>query len=857
MEIMRLALLAGWAVVLVRAASGLSLAANTSTLTLSSANRSYVNPWVGNYSGTVAPSGTGSLYAAQCQNKWYRVSSYTDYLTTVNSTSVWTTETIRSVTVTEVHTYYTTSEYTFAMATLDLSRRLRQQHLRLHFRPQLPHASTTVVFLAPGASFVVVAGTTTSFPSPVTAQPTITIGTEKLEIVSTVIAPYKPHCNTDAPTCTPGAACTIDGGDVRLFYFPPQTNVSRDMCATAPVGRGIPGNQPFNTTWTPITTGPYTVLPGNTTWYSGNVYVSLQTIGAYCRWSSQYLPVGQTGKEGKILTMAPSDVFSLRATPYSQSGGQSGIDFGGTQWPFNYADLQDPVPWSAWDGFYTCVFSRCSEISGSYNPILAVPAAVRSLDPRWASCDLALEGLYDPPWAVTPVGNFFPSTTAKDPGSPSATPSPGPPQSFNIPTNTPPKPPSSLSGIVLPSSIEPGNSGNPSDPGDPGTPSNTPNPGIPKPQSSAAAGIPPVTTSDPSDPGKNNNPPPSVPTTLTTIGGQPIVPNPNTPGILTIGGTTTLAPGDPSTVISGTTLSLPDPTHLIIGSTTLTLPSPTSPPLTIGALPLLTNPQNPGIITIGDTTLSVNGPGAVTSGTSNTLLDPSHILLSSPTGISALSLPGATPSGAVFTAPKNAVLTATYLGSSVVVAGITLSVGGPALTLPGGLVVSDAPSGLVVAGSTIGFSALPEPSSVEGAVVTLGGQVYTVMELAGGSVVVAGTTLWVGGPAATVGGMVVSEAGTGLVVGGVTVPFETVGGPSKTGAAQFTGRAGRRGAKMWGIGVSSGVDWCGFVGMVMWKGTGDKLCRRSGRLNGVAELNESDRLKKETCNKIGVHKNAK
>ncbi|KAF2812266.1 uncharacterized protein BDZ99DRAFT_568968 [Mytilinidion resinicola] len=859
-------------------------AVSSSSFTATLSQQSYVNPWVGNYSGTVAPSGTGSLYAAQCQNEWYSVSSFSDYLTTANSSTIWTTETIRSVTVTEVHTYYTTSKYTLcdghprfissaptATSTtllppsttswyalvVGLATTL-QPNCSINFDDCAPlwstydsassvyatqsfPASTTVVSLAPGASFVVIAGTTTSFPSPVTAQPTITIGTEDIEMygvgtswtwyirttplpggflggglvltpggvatishsVSTVIPPYKPHCNTDAPTCTPGAACTIGGGDVRLFYFPPQTNVSRDMCATAPVGSGVPGNQPpTNNTWTPITTGPYTVLPGNTTWFSGNVYVSLQTIGAHCSWSSQYLPVGQPGYEGEVLTLAPSDVFSLRATPYSQSGGESGVDYGGTQWPFNYADLQEPVPWSAWDGLNDCVFSRCTEISGSYNPVLAVPAAVRSLDPRWASCDLNLDGLYDPPWAVSSVGNFFPSTTTKDPGSPSATPGPGPPQSVNVPTNTPPKPPSSLGGIALPSSIDPSNGGNPSDPGDPGTPSNTPQPGVPQPHSSAAAGIPPVTTpNNPSDPGGNNSPPPLGPTTITTIGGQPIVGDPGTPGVITIGGTTTLAPGDPGTVISGTSLSVPDPSHVVVGGTTLTIPSatpaPAAPPLSVGGSPLLTNPSDPGTVVVGGTTLSAGGPGAVISGTSISVLDPGHIILSGPAGVSTLALltppPSSTPTGAIITAPNGAVFTATSLGNSVVIAGTTLSVGSPALTLPGGLVISDSPSGLIVGSSTIPFSALPVPT--EDAVITLGGQVYTATELPGGSVMVAGTTLWAGGPAATIAGTVVSEARTGLVVGGATVPFETVAGASATGEgqAQFTGGVGRRG----------------------------------------------------------------
>jgi hypothetical protein len=144
---------------------------------------------------------------------------------------------------------------------------------------------------------------------------------------------------------------------------------------------------------TPISTGPYTVLLGGNTWYSGNVYLSLERIRASCQWSSRGVLVGDK-HDGETLTMAPSEVFSQRARPITTGQfSASGFDFELYAYSFNFADLQSPYPWSAWDAQPDCVKDRCTQIAGDYNPWLAVPEAVRRLDERWASCDLDLYGL--------------------------------------------------------------------------------------------------------------------------------------------------------------------------------------------------------------------------------------------------------------------------------------------------------------------------------------------------------------------------------------------------------------------------------------------------------------------------------
>lgn len=881
----------------------------------------YTNPWAGNFSGTLPPNGNGSLYAWQCQNLWYSYTSInTDYITATNSL-YYITSTIRSVTVTIISTYYSTSFYTLcdghprvitseptatsttillpstttilaeglsAASFLEPSCTINYMDCSALWTTYWSassvytaysfEAANTVVSLGLGASYLVVNGITTTYPAPVTAMPTISIGTEEVlpydrggwtwiivttpppgglfleagytltpggvvtieHDVSTTATPYTPHCNTDAPTCTPGARCMIDGDRVRLFYFPPQTNVSRDMCATAPVGGGITSRPPANLTWTPITTGPYTVLPGDTTWYSGNVYLSLEHIHAYCNWSSRAVDVGGD-HSGEFLTLAPSEVYSQRAYPITTGQYSGMVGFDDYAYSFNWADLVSPYPWSAWDSSFDCVEEHCSIINGSYNPWLAVPDAIRRLDPRWATCDLSLYGLYDPPVAVSSVGNIF-ATSTFVPQSTPATPPQGP-QSIVSPTNTPPKPKTSSLGPLGGFSAQPSLGG--------GSPANTAQPADPK--TSDAQGIPPQTGGgnggnggntdpttiatvgsqpivvDPSDPGgvvvggstlKPGSPgttiantpvsvgtggviiggstvaiPPASPP-IATAGGLPIVTDPSTPGAVVVGGTT-LSAGGPGTVIGGTSVSVLDPSHVIIGGpggSTVSIPGAAPTPFTtVGGLPVVTDPASPGTVVVGGHTLSVGGTGTVIDGTTLSVLDPSQIVVGGPGGTSTIAIPTPAPtSGVVITAPNGQVLTATNSGGSVVVSGVTLYPGGPAATLPNGLVVSDATSGLVIGGSsTLLFSSLaPVPTS--GAVITLGGQVYTATN-SGGSVIIGSLTLSPGGPAYTISGVVVSDATTGLVVGSTTVPFSTLPGATATGPLQYQGSAAEKG----------------------------------------------------------------
>jgi hypothetical protein len=527
---------------------------------------------------------------------------------------------------------------------------------------------------------------------------------------------------------------------------------------------------------------PYTVLPGNTTWFSGNVYVSLNHINAACDWSGTNVEVGST-HGGEILTLAPSELYSQRATPTIWNGHTGYIDFGSEAYSFNFGDLVPPYPWSAWAGLDYCVMSKCSTISGAYNPRIAVPEAIRRLDPRWATCDLALYGLYDPPIALRSVG-FLSATSTQPPSRLEPTPGQSAPLQIE-PTNTPivpgaPLPWQSASALPVPP-VQP--------------------PVIPEPSPIPVNTPAPETPNDPTSPHTN---PPSDPS-------QPDDPNTPRPG---------LAPA-PVT---------PQPTT--IG--------------TIGSTPIVVNPTNPAQVVIGSNTLTPNAPAlTISGGTTISMQDPSHIIISTPGAAapSTINVPQPigqgvpTPSaGVVLTMPNGEHITATAIigeghngektATTIMVSGTMFSAGGPPITLANGVVLSEAPSGSGVvvidpknsAISTIAFSSMPginHPGTTPApiAIVTIGGYVYTATSQ-GGSVVIPelGITISQGGPAITVNGTAISNAGgtTGVVVGSSTATFPSV-------AATPTASGGRGGTVATGVAARSlknelwVIWWSGFV----------------------------------------------
>ncbi|KAK3620444.1 hypothetical protein LTR22_025589 [Elasticomyces elasticus] len=212
------------------------------------------------------------------------------------------------------------------------------------------------------------------------------------------------------PTCSPsywlsacsysgqGDRCTITGGSVQLLYWPPQAT------ATA--------NGTFaNTTASPTITGMVTATARGITMVSPSVYISFETVYAVNN-------LGETvGKPrtADIMAFKPEQISSVQGGDRRSATDQYGSEYL-SYWgdsPFNYADITWPVPATAYLQQPRCFLMSqdgsdtggCPIILDDYNPVLVVPAAVRGLDPAWASCALDWEGLYDPPSALQPASS--------------------------------------------------------------------------------------------------------------------------------------------------------------------------------------------------------------------------------------------------------------------------------------------------------------------------------------------------------------------------------------------------------------------------------------------------------------------
>lgn len=252
-------------------------------------------------------------------------------------------------------------------------------------------------------------------------------------------------------------------------------------------------------------------------------------------------------------------------------------------------------------------------------------------------------------------------------------------------------------------------------------------------------------------------------------------------------GSVTLSPGQVTT-ISGQQVSL-GASALVLGSSTmaLTAPNPTylPPKQATQAVTLGTDVEpatylslGSGAVAVGGTTLSVGGP-AVTLGT--------HVLSAALSAIVLDGTSGGASSTIVFSAPDPPLTiasgqetqaitvgsqaeTATYLSSGAfAIAGTTVSVGGPIMSI-GTHVLSAAPSGIVLDGSStiLESAASSDPDVTD---LTIGSQVLTVSTITGtaNAVQIGSMTLSEGGPAATILGHQFSEASDGLMMIGTSI----------------------------------------------------------------------------------------
>ncbi|KJX93214.1 hypothetical protein TI39_contig4364g00004 [Zymoseptoria brevis] len=163
-------------------------------------------------------------------------------------------------------------------------------------------------------------------------------------------------------------ACTLEGGTVGLYFWPPATDVPS-------------GNASGSTTIVSA------VLNG-TTLYSPTVYISIATAYA----TNECSTLGQR-HHATLLAMNPGDVSTQ-------------IQLGGKAWAnsfgaVRYEDLTGLPPASNYQLQPSCIMFGCPTMDNHFSPTLSVPAQLLSMDAAWKGCSAPLQGLYDPPMVLT------------------------------------------------------------------------------------------------------------------------------------------------------------------------------------------------------------------------------------------------------------------------------------------------------------------------------------------------------------------------------------------------------------------------------------------------------------------------
>ncbi|MCJ1431951.1 hypothetical protein MMC27_001307 [Xylographa pallens] len=432
---------------------------------------------------------------------------------------------------------------------------------------------------------------TTTVTDMYAASTVATITTTSLQLV-TVTYLY-PEYSIPFPTCSvpyvkptvtysiPCTGCTLVAPNVKLFYFPVST---------------VTGNP--NLTITPTGTSVRTAVYDGNTFTSGSVYLKYDNVSAE---NGCFSMVGSF-YPGAIVTLRSDEVSSMR---------NGGTYFGGS-YSFNYADLNYPVPYSAWIAQFGCDDDGTPEDcvlrteTGPYNPYISIPAEVQGLDPAWGTCTMDPRyGSWDPPYALMPAQAIL-----TDPGHVTT--------STAIPANTPTSPQAQSTPVVLSTqsagAMSPSNSKavdppslptstavsavTPADPGgDPQIPSALSNsyvaPAEPGPTVGESQGGPSV------QPSLSATVVITISNSVFTLGltATAIIPPsqtvPSLPSSIdsaasaSIINSETLAPGS-QILVSGTTYSLlPTPSAIIIDGSTVSLPAATDritlpPAITIG-----------------------------------------------------------------------------------------------------------------------------------------------------------------------------------------------------------------------------------------------------------------------------------
>ena len=255
----------------------------------------------------------------------------------------------------------------------------------------------------------------------------------------------------------------------------------------------------------------------------------------------------------------------------------------------------------------------------------------------------------------------------------------------------------------------------------------------------AAAGVPEVQE------GQTVMPISAQPLAQVSIGGTAIVLGPSNAVI----GTTTISQGAAPIVVANTPLSLGS-SALVVGSNTLPFQpqskSPTTPIATVGGQPVIINPS--GGLSIGGSAISAGFKATVDKTVISAPQSGGAVI-----GSSTIA-PESPQSLRLATAPIFTVGDSTFMGNPS-----SINIGSTVLSQGAGVTIAHTPVSLGSNGLTIGSQTILR-QSLNGIQPVMGSP---------SAFVVAGSTLFLGGPAINVKGTTVSFASNGIVIGGGTI----------------------------------------------------------------------------------------
>ncbi|KAK5020393.1 hypothetical protein LTR60_000555 [Cryomyces antarcticus] len=553
---------------------------------------------------------------------------------------------------------------------------------------------------------------------------------------------------TTTTSCNPATAvfqgygtanpnCFFEAQNVQLAFWPVSTKP--DNISTLCGGHQI--------TVKDNATGIVTALALGTTLTSPTVYVMFSTLYALDACGNTL----GTPLSNYVLPQSSSQI-STQCGRY-----HAGLGIGS---PMNFADMNSPVPWSAYSCMPQCGQGGgewknfCSTIWDDFLPQLAYPTDVNRIQPEWKSCTFMLYGnfLFDPPIALQPASVLATPTPLTSAATAPASP-------LSIPTivaqSTQPAPPSpkpTVSSAPI-SSASPGSA-------------------LPSSGTSPVADNAPAVESSPVLATASS--PPSFPSSASFI-----KPLPSSPTVRTIQSADPST--EPATAVPSRSLT-PSPVPSAGGSA--------APTISTVADPAPSTAVSPTSINVGGVIASILGSKGNPASASTAAGPGSHSAgsqqSSSTAGSQSFSMdPSSQASNIIAKTSVTAGGIPIAAGASsgvVVVAGSTLQAGDA--TVINNVPVSVASNGIVVGGSTITLN--PTPTSTQYSLVaTAGGNSLTTTLDSGVTVVNAqtlspGYTTVIDNTPLSVGSKAVVVAGSTMsflsgVIASAT-PFATIGG---------------------------------------------------------------------------------